>query len=267
VSHLFIGLAAFSLTYETYAALNVDANLWLCSVIGTATIAFYSVHRIMQLRIYQEANSKRISYLKNNKRTIEIAACIAIVLNVALIIYYFSAYIFVFLALAIASLVYLLPIMKRGRRVRDIPYLKIWVIAIAWSLVTVLSPVLIGDISVNNFSHLGIERFLFFLLITIPFDIRDEKDDEMVLVKTFKTLLSKNRLVSIGIFIGALISIFIWLSPFGLAYQIALQISAILACLLLVFADLQRPLWYYSFLIDGLIILRLVLFLAISNFI
>jgi len=64
---------------------------------------------------------------------------------------------------------------------RDIPYLKIYLIALTWTGVTLMFPlVYIQGIDILSEPEIWIwllERFLFVLAITIPFDVRDLKYD------------------------------------------------------------------------------------------
>lgn len=87
---------------------------------------------------------------------------------------------------AFLSLGYVLPILGNGRRLRDIPYLKIFLIAIVWSVVTVGLPFLELDNnkSAGQFLRLCGERSCFIFALCIPFDIRDMDWDSRTNVKT-----------------------------------------------------------------------------------
>ena len=62
---------------------------------------------------------------------------------------------------------------------RDIPLLKIFIIAFYWTYLTIIIPVLVYNISFDSNLILNIiVRFLFVLAITIPFDIRDYSVDD-----------------------------------------------------------------------------------------
>ena len=64
---------------------------------------------------------------------------------------------------------------------RDVPLLKIFIIAFSWTYLTIIIPVIVHNISFDSNLILNIiVRFLFVLAITIPFDIRDLKFDKVI---------------------------------------------------------------------------------------
>ena len=164
------------------------------------------------------------------------------------------------MALAVLSLAYLLPILRRKMRIRDLPYLKIWAIALTWSVITIGLPSAISGVDSDLIRYMGIERFLFFVLITIPFDIRDKKEDHELGIRTLATSLSRRQLNKIGIILLLLHSILIWIFPFELKYTLAMQLAVLVAFIYLIKSKDTNPLWYFSFLVDGLIAGRLFIF-------
>lgn len=91
------------------------------------------------------------------------------------------------------SLLYSMPLIK----IREVPYLKIFVIAGVWSLSTALLP----SIFLNKFSSLLLlERFLFVFTITMPFDIRDMAVDKKYGLKTIPLLMGKKHSLNLAYF-------------------------------------------------------------------
>jgi len=73
-----------------------------------------------------------------------------------------------------------IPYNNKWLALRDIPFLKIFVIAFVWALVTGLLPLISSkDLIQINLQHILFltKQFLFVVAITIPFDIRDMKYD------------------------------------------------------------------------------------------
>lgn len=64
-----------------------------------------------------------------------------------------------------------------GRNLRDVPHMKIHLIAITWSIVLILFPMINEGITDNITLYL-LAHYAYVLAITIPFDIRDLKYDE-----------------------------------------------------------------------------------------
>jgi hypothetical protein len=260
-SHLFIGLAGFALTVESFVVNHYEIYYPVCFLVGCATIVFYGVHRLIQIEKYKSVPSQRITMLSHFRPIVLIFSLLALTSCVALVWIYFMNYWLIWLSLGIAALFYLIPWIQGELRIRDLPYLKIWVIAAAWAFVTVMLPYYLRGLDGINPTFLIIERFLFFLLITLPFDIRDRIEDDRLNLRTFATYLTRPRFNQFGVVIFILLTAFIWFSPFELFYTISLQILAIGAFISLLQARDNSPLWYFSFVIDGLIIGRLLIYL------
>ncbi len=69
--------------------------------------------------------------------------------------------------------------LDKQQNLRSVSGLKIYVIALVWSGVTVLLPVLNNDMALNaDISLTAIQRFLFVIVLLLPFEIRDMKYEE-----------------------------------------------------------------------------------------
>jgi 4-hydroxybenzoate polyprenyltransferase len=156
-----------------------------------------------------------------------------------------------------------LPILPRGDRIRDLPYIKIFLIALFWTLITAYIPLTFADINANfkDLFYLA-ERFLFILFITIPFDIRDKSDDQSVGLKTVVTAIGIRRIKSMGMIIGiaGILSLFALFAyqHIPLQYFLSILICYLLATFLFLRSGPKISSDYYSVLIDGLMILRYI---------
>jgi len=97
-----------------------------------------------------------------------------------------------FIHLGFLSFLYYLPVKNPAiakYSLRNIPYLKIFLIAYVFSAATVIAPSYL-NLTTNNdlIEQLFIDRFIFILAITIPFDIRDHKIDKQLSIKTIPHL-------------------------------------------------------------------------------
>lgn len=117
------------------------------------------------------------------------------------------------------ALLYLTPVFRiHGKRVnfRSIPLLKLFHISIIWVMSTVLLPVIDMAYSteVLEFTRVVpfmLNRFLFLLICTLPFDIRDIKADTMYGLKTLPSLLGEVRSI---LFINILLCLHTFISMF-----------------------------------------------------
>ena len=87
----------------------------------------------------------------------------------------------------------LIPHNSKWIRIRDIPLIKPFVIAFVVSYLTYSFPILDqkGAEAILNSGHIAglFERFLFVLIVTIPFEVRDLESDRSAKLKTIATTL------------------------------------------------------------------------------
>jgi 4-hydroxybenzoate polyprenyltransferase len=100
--------------------------------------------------------------------------------------------------LGILTFLYSLPVPANKKyffNLREIPYLKIFVIVSVWTASTVLLPVIQADNEIFNTRVILLftERFLFIFAIAIQFDIRDMQADREAGLKTIPILINKNN--------------------------------------------------------------------------
>ena len=100
---------------------------------------------------------------------------------------------------AVISLAYVLPVYKSQSgwlRLRDVPFIKIVLIALTWAFVTEGLPSILATSKMEFLPFF--ERFLFIFAITIPFDIRDLHFDHIRL-KTIPQVFGVNKAKWLGI--------------------------------------------------------------------
>ncbi|MDB5229188.1 MAG: hypothetical protein JWN78_3381 [Bacteroidota bacterium] len=112
------------------------------------------------------------------------------------------------------SVLYPIPFLKPfgiKTRLRDFPFLKIFLIAIVWSVTSVLLPATEAGISLSERKDVYLmlaTQFIFILFITLPFDINDMELDKTTSIKTipgvFGLKTSKIICMLLGILCGAL---------------------------------------------------------------
>jgi 4-hydroxybenzoate polyprenyltransferase len=165
------------------------------------------------------------------------------------------------------SLAYVLPILK-GKRLRDIPFLKIILISLVWASVCVVLPIsIVGRGWGMPESLMFLEKALFIFALTIPFDIRDMTWDAQTGIKTIPLSigLEKAKRWSSYAIIGSFLFVII-LSYFGvysLKQYIALSISLILSEYLIQKTQGENSNLFFYGLIDGQLALQGLLILFV----
>lgn len=149
-------------------------------------------------------------------------------------IFHLELFTLVFLGfVAVLSLSYGLPIWKvNGKSVglRQVPGLKVFHIAVIWSLSNVGLPVVelwsTGQ-EVNWFvaNYLGLLKVLFLVMCTLPFDIRDIKQDSYYHLKTIPVLIGEHRATRMCYYMLLFHSILIAVGPYGWMIKMGLLLT------------------------------------------
>ena len=139
---------------------------------------------------------------------------------------------------------------------RNIPYLKIFLIAYVWASATVIFPMLHEHLIIQTPKTIALffERFFFALAITIPFDIRDEESDNKVGLPTLVSLLNPKKSKILAVFL--LVICFLLIFHFHTDYIIHFGIIYIITFFLILGSSKKRSEWYFTGFIDGLFVLE-----------
>ena len=189
-SNVYIAVAAVALTAQTQLILFGEFELDALSVlVFFATMFIYASHRLVGLfSVKKFLKEGRFHIINTYKNHIWIYTGIAVI---GLAYAFFQVSFRVQLALVLPGLIslgYVIPFLgfKKSRklRLRDLNWIKIFLIAIVWAYVTVILPII--EVRSVSWSDLLIfvERAVFIFMITLPFDIRDLKVDQYNNVKT-----------------------------------------------------------------------------------
>lgn len=171
--------------------------------------------------------------------------------------YFFHPYYFLLFSLSgLVCVFYALQFLKRGdglASLRDLPFMKIFLIALIWAVSCFAFPLLKHPtIPVHEQIWISFFGFLYVVAVTIPFDIRDLKYDQKD-QRTIPQLIGWKRAKLLSIFL-LLFSYLGWtvLAP-ALRYSIGLWASFFMHLFLLLGVHPNRPNYYFSGLIDGVI--------------
>jgi len=140
-----------------------------------------------------------------------------------------------------------------NKTLREVPFLKVFIIAFIWSAVTLGLPLIESEAYlVYNFEFYFeiFERFCWVILLLVPFEIRDYMDDKQSL-KTLATVFGAHVL-KIG---GAALVVMLWAIRFFLFESGHAVASALISLSLfgvIVFSKTQQQEYFASFWVEGL---------------
>ncbi len=265
-SHLFVACCAVCISLLTSLLYTGQFEITEAHrFIFTSTIGLYCIHRLVGLhKVHNHLGENRFKIIKPFHWLL--VGFILISLPFSGYIYFqFDAILQKLLILpAILSIAYVIPIWG-NMRLRDISYIKLFIIALVWSFITVIIPVWESPILQNTqlVYLICLERFLFILAITLPFDIRDINVDKILKVKTLPMHfgIARAKYISYVCLVLAAITILIISNylPINPGLIIGYFIGMIITLLLIRGVHEERSDYYFSGWMDGTMIIIFLL--------
>lgn len=267
-SKIYISLAALVLTMATQVQIGLNLN-WhpYLFLVFFATLFEYNLFRF--LGIVNNRNSQNTN-LKSKLVGFYLLVLFSVI---GFIVALIKAKFIVILALApIAgiTLFYSTPLGKHQKgffKLRQVPYLKIFMIAFVWATVTVLLPVIHAEKTFDNGHILTLimERFLFVFAITIPFDIKDMEVDKKAGLKTIPLLIGKKKSIQLALLLLAS-SFILSAIHYSITAQwwlfFAVSTSILSTAFLILRKKINNSFFYHYGLLDGTMLLYGLLIIA-----
>ena len=259
---LFIAFASTALVYRTFYIFDLKVNNSFVVFAFVSTLFTYNLTKIVP--IYNISMIDKYAYNRRNQWNInhKILVLILTILPALVGVFLFLKFSFnqqVYIAhLGIISVLYTLPVFK-GKTLRDFPFIKIFLIAYVWASTAIL-PLL--EIGINGKILLFfIENFLFIFAIALPFDIRDFTRDKSQNIKTIPQSigLKNTKLLASTLILVTNILFYILVNNYIL--NIYNFVLSLLVITLIWFSDQKKGEYYYLGLVDGVIFLKLLIFL------
>ncbi len=271
-TNIYISLAAVFLTIETQIQLGMKPQFHpYLFIVFFATILEYNLHRLITILTNPLAlEGDKHRWVKNHKTAFYFLVLVSMIGFICAALLAKKTVLLFLAPIGLITLLYSLPLFKsRGNylRLREIPFLKIFLIAFVWSTTTILLP-LIESGNPYNKAHILfmlIERFLFIFAITVPFDIRDIIHDKQVGLKTFPVIIGEKRSIlfaNIALFLFSLLCIFHYQNITFPFLTTAFLLSAIVAIFFLNSKKVQKLPYYHYGILDGTMLLQGLLVLT-----
>jgi 1,4-dihydroxy-2-naphthoate octaprenyltransferase len=271
---IFIGLCAACITALTFELTGrAEENLQYILLIGTATSALYSIHRVIGLnKTAHLKTSERFVVIRKYQSHIRIYTVLWIMLTLWLLAPLFSlTFILMLMPGGVIAFSYVIPFLSGGRRLRDLGWGKIMMIGWSWSWLTAVIPLwYFCDASIQTTVIHGLERMLFIMLIAIPFEIRDLQVDRSLGLITMPEKLGKLKTRRIALLMCVMIMFLSFLASvhyFNPAYGIAMSLTCIAVIPLIRLSYTIEDDFFFGGVIDGLMIAVLWLFTGINIFV
>ncbi|MBI1837428.1 MAG: hypothetical protein HYR91_09205 [Flavobacteriia bacterium] len=253
-SNLYISIAAGILVSGMSHLLHYSHVFEIGIFVFSSTICIYTFQRYIKFKFEKTRESELNDWLKNHQYLqlfiILVGGCIAIYFYFFILNAFESTKYWMLLSF-ILSVLYAVKI--KGWNLRDVPYMKIHLIAIVWGKAFLFPVLLNQDFTFSTLLFLG-SHYFFFIAICIPFDIRDLHYDN----SRMKTIPQLYGVANARIF--SLLALFVFIilifySNSNLIQNYLFWISVCYTAILVLKVKEDKKPIYYSIFIDGSIIL------------
>ncbi|MBK0383128.1 hypothetical protein I5M32_09175 [Pedobacter sp. SD-b] len=272
-SNIFISLGAAAQGLVTYHLLGFAINWYIIGCLFFSTIVSYNFSILIQKpKNPQNSEYRRVRWIfAHYKLNLAITVLAALALMPCFFELGFKPQVLL-VFLGIISIGYSTPLFSTGGAkygLRNIPGLKLLLIALVWALSSVWLPYL--EIAANQQINLSkpdlfiliFKRLLFVTAITIPFDIRDMLQDTKYKLKTIATVYGEKKaylFCQILLVVYLILLFFFRSGGFNIDF-FALTLTIILTAWLIFKSKWEKNEYYYFFYLDGTLILQYVVLL------
>ncbi len=262
--NIYVALAAASMTYVNAQIIGLEASVyWLCLFVFFTTLLAYNFQRLIRTKkTAASATSFRLFWIKENASSLRITNIISAIALVLIGSQLSLQLLFIILPSSIVSIWYVISY-KRIPALREVPYIKLFVIGLIWGLITLGLPYLLFPDKTKNLIPLLLIISTYVVLQTIPFDIRDSQLDRSLGIKTIAQKIGINRskfiiviglvLLGVAIYLGVVF----WSLP-------NLSIVYVWGCFLAIPICLgikkNSSEIYYSFVVESILFFPFLLF-------
>ncbi len=276
-SETLISICAIAATCQTYLLLQKPI-LWdeLLLIVGFSTMACYVLARLAAL----EEMNQMFRKPQNRSRLFYLLCALMLTTSIACFYLFWqlkTSIQMVLMASGVITVLYTLPLIpsKNGwKKLRDIGMLKIFLIAIIWTISTAILPILQSNASFNNPRTwlIILEKLLFIFAITLPFDIRDMDYDQSRKLKTIPLLIGVENTLQLSYICLAALGFIAIINYLLLPNEpqfflmIALLMSYRSTAILIQQTKVDRPDQFYTGLLDATILLQAVLVFGAAQF-
>jgi len=256
-SNLFISLCAAIITLQTFYFFNHALNVHYLSFVFCGTLCSYNFHGLLCKN--QFANTPKLNW-NIRFRNIQV---LFMIMGGILAGYYFlqlKAFWPWLIFSILLTFFYSAPLIEIPifRNIKKLAVGKTAFIAISWTLVTCMLPLLFIKTHWDITEKLYVfSRFFFIYAICILFDYRDKESDKLQGIISLVTQLSQNgiRFMFFSAILISTISTTIMLNGFSASYNFYFLLPLVILAAIFRFSIHTKSDYWYYFLLDSLMML------------
>ncbi len=211
-TNLFIAFAAVAFMWASIFLLDIYApSFWILSVqVFFSTWFVYQVSRWVYYKkgVYNNKKEWVVQLFDKYPNFTPVTMAISLLIAIIATLFLKPLTILVLCITGFFSVLYPIPFLKPfgiDTRLRDFPFVKIFLIAFVWSTTSVILPFTETGILFNDRRDIllvWILQLVFIFYITLPFDINDAESDKLTGTKTIPSVVGIKNSKIIGLIIG-----------------------------------------------------------------
>ena len=258
-SNIHVALSCFCFTKLSLLYWQNNGNTAPIFVFFATLLSYNYIRltRINQIKVWL------YDWIKSRKKSIltlsilSFLGCVYLLFNVQL-----KAFL-ILIPFGFLTLLYVMPpVISKKINLRNLPAFKIFIIALSWAGITVLFPLLQQNVFSDKVLWLFVQRFLFVVALTLPFDIRDVQYDSKSLMTLPLWIGVKNSKILGLLFLSLSLLIEVFIVGLG-SIWITIFVAVCLAILLLKASTKQNK-YYSAFWLEGIPIMWLGLYILFT---
>ncbi|WP_262733202.1 hypothetical protein [Gaetbulibacter sp. NE] len=262
-SSIHVALSVFSLAWITLLEFELPYDKNVLFFIFFASITGYNFVKFFGLaKFHHRSLAKWLKYIQLFSLVCFLLMCYYVLQLEQTTLVYISVF-------GVVTFLYAIPFLPKKifldekQNLRSLSGLKVYVIALVWCGVTVFLPLANADFLMNwDVSITAIQRFVFVLVLMLPFEIRDLQYDSVKLA-TIPQQIGVKKTKVIGVL---LLMVFFFLDylkdDIQLMNLLVLLVVTAITLLSVVLAKKEQSKYYSAFFVEGIPVLWLLLVLV-----
>lgn len=264
-SSIHVALAIVAMACITYLEFHVSFDLNLLSFIGFASITGYNFVKYFGLAKFHHRS------LSNKLKAIQVFSLFCFLAMSIFALRLNTAALIAILVFGAVTFLYAIPLLPnrffvdKKKKLRSISGLKIYIIALVWSGVTVGLPLINSDFELyDDVTISAVQRFIFVIILMLPFEIRDLNYDSLKLA-TIPQRIGVKQTKIVGLVLAiVLVSLEYFKDDINLSHLISLAGIIFTTILFLMFSTQQQGKYYSAFWVESLPVFWLMMMLMLG---
>jgi len=252
-SSIHVALAVVSLTWLTLFEFNIPLDQNLLCFIFFASITGYNFVKYFGLAKFHHRS------LANWLKLIQVFSFFCFIFMCYYTFKIQAKTLFYIAGMGLVTFLYAIPFLPKRflfdekQNLRNIGGVKIYVIALVWSGVTVLLPLINNAVTISEEVFIAfLQRFAFVLVLMLPFEIRDLQFDSLKL-STIPQKIGEKQTKTIGTILLILFFLLEFLKEnYSLKGLLILLMISLLALAFLLYARENQSKYYSGFWVEGI---------------